>query len=159
MKYTSEINDFDDLKKVVWAGARHTLDRIPWGMGDRVMDYLEDYFGAYVDEPPTLTEINDYIWFESDEIFEALGMCAMSTVKTYPLVGEIIQDTLDYEYSKEFDVGYMRTLTDGDIEEWEEMKECVYDFLKDYSLLEEVIEVDEDLHVITIDSDIGDYIY
>lgn len=30
---------------------------------------------------------------------------------------------------------------------------------KDYPLFEEVIEIDETLHVITIDSDIGDYIY
>ena len=159
MKYTSEINDFDDLKRITWSGACHTLDRIPWGMGNRVMDYLENYFGDYIDEPPTLTEINDFLWFESDEIFEALGMCSLSTIKTYPLVGEIVKDALDYEYSKEFDVGYMRTLMDGNIEEWKEMTECVYDFLKDYPLFEEVIEIDESLHVITVDSDIGDYIY
>ena len=33
------------------------------------MDLLE---GLYIDEQPTMTEINDCIWFDSDYIFECL---------------------------------------------------------------------------------------
>ena len=35
------------------------------------MDYLEGLFG---DEEVEDTTLNDYIWFERDEIYEALGL-------------------------------------------------------------------------------------
>ena len=62
---------FYDLKDEVWQGAVDTLDRIEKeGKQDELMDFLESYFV----DVPTMTEVNDLLWFESDYIFESLGM-------------------------------------------------------------------------------------
>lgn len=63
--------DFYDLKDEVWEGAVDTLDRIEnEGKQDELMEFLESYFM----DIPTMTEVNDLLWFESDYIFESLGM-------------------------------------------------------------------------------------
>lgn len=62
---------FYDLKDEVWQGAVDTLDRIEnEGKQDELMEFLESYFV----DIPTITEVNDLLWFESDYIFESLGM-------------------------------------------------------------------------------------
>ena len=62
---------FYDLKDEVWQGAVDTLDRIEnEGKQDELMEFLESYFV----DVPTMTEVNDLLWFESDYIFESLGM-------------------------------------------------------------------------------------
>lgn len=62
---------FYDLKDEVWQGAVDTLDRIEnEGKQDELMEFLENYFV----DVPTITEVNDLLWFESDYIFESLGM-------------------------------------------------------------------------------------
>lgn len=62
---------FYDLKDEVWQGAVDTLDRIEnEGKQDELMEFLESYFM----DIPTITEVNDLLWFESDYIFESLGM-------------------------------------------------------------------------------------
>lgn len=62
---------FYDLKDEVWQGAVDTLDRIEnEGKQDELMEFLENYFV----DVPTMTEVNDLLWFESDYIFESLGM-------------------------------------------------------------------------------------
>lgn len=62
---------FYDLKDEVWQGAVDTLDRIEnEGKQDELMEFLESYFV----DIPTMTEVNDLLWFESDYIFESLGM-------------------------------------------------------------------------------------
>ena len=49
IKYTSTIDSFDEL-----------------------MNLLSDIF--YDNESCTLTDINDFLWFDSDYIFESLGI-------------------------------------------------------------------------------------
>lgn len=62
---------FYDLKHEVWQGAVDTLDRIEKEeKQDELMEFLESYFM----DIPTMTEVNDLLWFESDYIFESLGM-------------------------------------------------------------------------------------
>lgn len=62
---------FYDLKDEVWEGAVDTLDKIEnEGKQDELMEFLESYFV----DVPTMTEVNDLLWFESDYIFESLGM-------------------------------------------------------------------------------------
>lgn len=62
---------FYDLKDEVWQGAVDTLDRIEKEeKQDELMEFLESYFV----DVPTMTEVNDLLWFESDYIFESLGM-------------------------------------------------------------------------------------
>lgn len=54
-----------------WQGGKDTLDTlIEKGDCDKVQQLIEDTF---LDELPTETEINDFLWFESDFIAEHLG--------------------------------------------------------------------------------------
>ncbi len=65
-------NDFYNLYDNSWSGARDTLDDIKNAdKEEEFMDYLEGLFG---DEEVEDTTLNDYIWFERDEIYEALGL-------------------------------------------------------------------------------------
>lgn len=62
---------FYDLKDEVWQGAVDTLDKIEnEGKQDEFMEFLESYFV----DVPTITEVNDLLWFENDFVFESLGM-------------------------------------------------------------------------------------
>lgn len=65
-------NDFYNLYDNSWSGALQTLDDIANAdLEEEFMDYLESLFG---DEEVEDTTLNDYIWFERDEIYEALGL-------------------------------------------------------------------------------------
>lgn len=65
-------NDFYRLYDNSWSGAKDTLDDIKNAdLEEEFMDYLEGLFG---DEEVEDTTLNDYIWFERDEIYEALGL-------------------------------------------------------------------------------------
>ena len=64
--------DFRDLKNKCWSGAKDTLDMISDNdYEDELMSHLEDVFYGDI---PTLTEVNDYLWYEEDAIKEALGI-------------------------------------------------------------------------------------
>ena len=64
--------DFSDLQRECWSGAVDTLNTIyDNDKEDMFMQMLEE---NYCDEVPTLTEINDLLWFDSDWIFESLGI-------------------------------------------------------------------------------------
>ena len=61
---------FQDLKEQCWSGAIDTLKTIEeHGKEDLFMSILEE---IYQEEIPTMTEINDFLWFEDDDIFEML---------------------------------------------------------------------------------------
>ena len=54
-----------------WSGARYTKDRIiEEGKADEFDNFVESYFEGEVDE----TELNDFLWFEDEFIFEELGI-------------------------------------------------------------------------------------
>ena len=73
IKYTSTIDSFDELMNLCWSGAIHTLTTIEsLDKEDELMNILNDIF--YDDESCTLTTINDFLWFDSDYIFESLGI-------------------------------------------------------------------------------------
>ena len=66
MTYTIDRNleDFD-----AWAGGKATLDvLIEKDACEQVEDFIEQYFSH-----PTDTDINDFLWFERDQIAEYLG--------------------------------------------------------------------------------------
>ena len=64
--------DFEELYKDSWSGAIDTLNIISKNdMENEIMEHLEEIFS---DQIPTETEVNDYLWFESDYIFECLGI-------------------------------------------------------------------------------------
>lgn len=62
---------FEDLKSQCWGGAEETLKVIEeHGKEDALLDLLE--YTIFAEEIPTLTEVNDYLAFEDEFIFECL---------------------------------------------------------------------------------------
>ena len=69
MRVCKEI-DFSDLMRECWSGAIDTLEMIQeHDKEDELMALLEENF---FEEVPTLTAINDLLWFDSEWIFETL---------------------------------------------------------------------------------------
>ena len=67
-----EMDDFRTLKNNSWSGALDTLKDIEEAdKEDELMYLLEDIF---YDTTPTETEVNDFLWFERDSIYESLGL-------------------------------------------------------------------------------------
>ena len=65
-------NDFSRLYDNSWSGARQTLDDISNAdLEEEFMQYLDEMFGA--DEVGD-TELNDFIWFDRDTIYDYLGL-------------------------------------------------------------------------------------
>lgn len=60
-------------KKNSWCGAIDTIKKVrEAGKEDELMDFLE---GIFIDDGvPTETQINDLLWFESEWVFEELGI-------------------------------------------------------------------------------------
>lgn len=69
--YIKKDLDFEDLRDECWSGAVDTIETIEdKGKEDELMELLENYF----DDIPTMTEVNDLLWFESEYIFDELGI-------------------------------------------------------------------------------------
>lgn len=72
MYVKKEICSFEDLYNNSWSGAESTLDIIrDADKEDELMELLEETYG---EETPTETELNDYLWYESEYIFDRLGL-------------------------------------------------------------------------------------
>lgn len=71
MKVVLTINSFEELHDQSWGGAKRVLDEINKAdKEEQLMCYLDYVFEEPVDE----IMLNDYIWFECDDIYEALEM-------------------------------------------------------------------------------------
>lgn len=63
--------DFNDLMENSWSGAVYTLKTIEENEKEgELMALLESIF----EDIPTETEVNDFLWFDDDFIFEELGI-------------------------------------------------------------------------------------
>ena len=72
MEIKKEINGFNELADMVWSGAVDTIADIQnANKEDEFMNFLE---AVFCDEVPTDTEVNDFIWFERDYIYESIGL-------------------------------------------------------------------------------------
>lgn len=70
--YVKKEIDFEDLKDMCWSGAIDTLETIEEKeKEEELMELLESTFE---DKIPTETEVNDFLWFEDDFIFEQLSI-------------------------------------------------------------------------------------
>ncbi len=70
--YIKKEYNFNDLKNTVWSGAIDTINTIEeHNKEDALMDLLEEMF---FDSIPDETQINDFLWFETEFIFETLGI-------------------------------------------------------------------------------------
>ena len=65
---------FEELKHNSWSGAVDTLEDIE--KADKEEELMELLEQVFFDEIPTDTEVNDYLWFERDEIYSNLGLNA-----------------------------------------------------------------------------------
>ena len=69
IEYTNTIDTFDELYNLCWSGALQRLDEIrDLDLEDEFMEYLSDILSYSKDL--TLTDINDFIWFEVEEWIE-----------------------------------------------------------------------------------------
>ena len=72
MEIRKEINGFYELTDMVWSGAVDTIADIQnANKENEFMDFLEMVF---CDDVPTDTNVNDFIWFERDYIYENIGL-------------------------------------------------------------------------------------
>ena len=63
---------FSALQDSVWSGAVETMETVAKNdKEDELMELLAEVFTL---EIPTLTEVNDFLWFEWEFIFETLGI-------------------------------------------------------------------------------------
>ena len=64
--------DFNDLQNNCWGQASSVLDEIyEADKEDELMSYLEDIF---FDDIPTLTEVNDVLAYDWEQIYSDLGI-------------------------------------------------------------------------------------
>lgn len=74
MEIKKEINGFYELADMVWSGAVDTIVDIQnANKENEFMNFLEMIFMDREDAP-TDTEVNDFIWFERDYIYENIGL-------------------------------------------------------------------------------------
>lgn len=75
MWYKDEIGSGWELGDKLWSGAKTNFDDwIERGADpDDILNAVEEIFG-YEEDPPTLTSINDLLWFEPETIEEFLGL-------------------------------------------------------------------------------------
>lgn len=72
MEIRKEINGFYELADMVWSGAIDTLEDIQnANKENEFMDFLEMVF---CDDVPTDKNVNDFIWFERNYIYENIGL-------------------------------------------------------------------------------------
>ena len=63
---------FYELKDRVWSGAVDTMQRIAdEHKEEELINLLNEVF---CEQQPDITKVNDYLWFESDDIYEYLGI-------------------------------------------------------------------------------------
>lgn len=68
-----DTNDFYNLFENSWSGARDTLeDIIKAEKEEEFMQYLDEVFCD--SDEITDTELNDFIWYDRDTIYESLGL-------------------------------------------------------------------------------------
>lgn len=72
IEYTNTIEKFRDLEYLCWGQATHILQEIyDNDLEEELMTHLEDVFA---DNTPTLTELNDYISYDWEYIYESIGL-------------------------------------------------------------------------------------
>ena len=66
--------DFDDIKRETWCcdDVLETIENA--GLENDFMAHLEEIYYMSGEELPTLTELNDYIRFDYELIYESIGL-------------------------------------------------------------------------------------
>jgi hypothetical protein len=122
MEVITEYGNYWDLKDHSWSGALDTLKDIEKAdKEDELMQHLEEVF---MDETPTDTEINDYLWFERGSIYEAVGLNENGEIPT-------VFDELDDDYT--LDEDDIANMEDSGLFHPDFIKECKEDIEKSWN--------------------------
>lgn len=101
MEIRKEINGFYELADMVWSGAVDTIADIQnANKENEFMDFLEMVF---CDNVPTDTEVNDFIWFERDYIYENIGLTEDGNLPEDEMEEDINESLESLENEEEFD--------------------------------------------------------
>lgn len=123
MEVKKEITDFYELKDNSWSGALDTLKDIEKAdKEDELMALLEEVFADR--ETPTETEVNDFLWFDREFIYENVGLNENGEIPT--VVDEAREE------------GTIWTITVKELKEANLFEDSLVDFVID------MIQTDED---------------
>ena len=101
MEIRKEINGFYELADMVWSGAVDTIADIQnANKENEFMDFLEMVF---CDDVPTDTEVNDFIWFERDYIYENIGLTEDGNLPEDEMEETLNESIENLENEEEFD--------------------------------------------------------
>ena len=101
MEIRKEINGFYELADMVWSGAVDTITYIQnANKENEFMDLIENVF---CNELPTDTEINDFIWFERDFIYENIGLTEDGNLPEDEMEESLNESIESLEDEEEFD--------------------------------------------------------
>ena len=101
MEIKKEINGFYELADMVWSGAIDTIADIQdANKENEFMDFLEMVF---CDDVPTDTEVNDFIWFERDYIYENIGLTENGNLPEDEMEETLNESIESLENEEEFD--------------------------------------------------------
>ena len=71
IEFIDDVNIYD-LGDRLWSGATWTFEQIrKHGKEEALEEYIQDVF---YDQTPTITDINDLLWHDSESVFEAVGL-------------------------------------------------------------------------------------
>ena len=102
MEIKKEIG-FYELADMAWSGAVDTLSDIQdANKEDEFMNFLEMIF-MDTEEIPTDTEVNDFIWFERDYIYENIGLTENGKLPEEEASEEICESLDSLEAEDEFE--------------------------------------------------------
>jgi hypothetical protein len=91
MLICKEYNNFDEIMNMCWSGAIDTLKDIERNNRENeFMSLLEELF---TDGIPTDTEVNDFIWFDRNMIYECCGLDENGEIPKAE--EEVIEESLD----------------------------------------------------------------
>lgn len=130
--------DFDDLYEASWSEATSFLDKVSkFGYEDEFMDWLEECFSSY-EEPPTLTNINDFLWHDDDaenwleelvgsdspnDYYKIIDFCK-AFYKDYKVIQTEDEDEVETFLNDNFDTisEAVEAMQDYSINDWEDFK-------------------------------------
>ena len=129
MEIIKEVSDFYELKENSWSGALDTLKDIEdTDKEEELMAFLEEVF---MEKTPTDTEVNDFLWFERDFIYENIGLNKNGELPT-------IFDELEDSYL--LDEDDIKGMEESGLFHEDFIKECKQDLEKSWN------ETDEHKH-------------
>lgn len=101
MEIKKEINGFYELADMAWSGAVDTIADIQnANKENEFMDFLEMVF---CDDVPTDTNVNDFIWFERDYIYENIGLTEDGNLPEDEMEETLNESIESLENEEEFD--------------------------------------------------------